>query len=92
MLDNVTEIKLIMQSRCRPAVPNETILATTQEFFFAKIALVQSITDIVLLGFWLMLLSWMFFLSYTTIYVFIFQWIRPSNVFIWFLVEKGAVN
>ena len=51
MLDNVTEIKLIMQSRCRPAVPNETILATTQEFFFAKIALVQSITDIVLLVF-----------------------------------------
>ena len=38
-------------SRCRPAVSNETILATKQEFFFTKVAHVQTITDIVLLGF-----------------------------------------
>ena len=42
-------------SRCRPTVWNETILATKQEFFFTKVAPVQSITDIVLLGFWLIL-------------------------------------
>ena len=30
-------------SRCRPAVSNETILATRQEFFFTKVAPVQSI-------------------------------------------------
>ena len=35
----------------RPIVSNEAILATTQEFFFKKVAAVQSITDIVLLGF-----------------------------------------
>ena len=33
------------------AVSNETILATKQEFFFTKVAPVQSITDIALLGF-----------------------------------------
>ena len=32
-------------------VSNETILATKQEFFFTKVAPVQSPTDIVLLGF-----------------------------------------
>ena len=32
-------------------VSNETILATKQEFFFTKVAPVQSITDIILLGF-----------------------------------------
>ena len=37
-------------------VSNGTIVATKQEFFFTKVALVQSITDIVLLGFWLILL------------------------------------
>ena len=37
-------------------VSNETILATTQEFFFTKVAPAQSITDIVLLGFSLILL------------------------------------
>ena len=36
-------------SRCRPAVSNETILATRQEFFFTKVAPVQSITDIAFL-------------------------------------------
>ena len=35
--------------RCKPAVSNETILATRQEFFFTKVALVQSKIDIVLL-------------------------------------------
>ena len=47
-------------SRCRPTVPNEIILATKQEFFFTKVAPVQKITDILLLGFWLMLLSWVY--------------------------------
>ena len=37
-------------SRCRPTVSNETILAITQEFFFAKVAPVQSISDIALFG------------------------------------------
>ena len=36
---------------CRPTVSNETVLATKQEFFFTKVTSVQSITDIVLLGF-----------------------------------------
>ena len=50
---------------------NETILATKQEFFFTKVAPVQSITDVVLLGFWLILLPGMFISSYTTIYFFV---------------------
>ena len=37
--------------RCRRTVSNETILATKQAFFFVKVAPVQSITDILLLGF-----------------------------------------
>ena len=36
--------------RSRPAV-SKTILATSQEFFFTKLALVQSRTNIVLLDF-----------------------------------------
>ena len=78
MWDNVTEIKLKILgrvygskiqkvSRCRPAVSNETIPVTRQGFLFTKVAPVESITDIVLLDFWLMLLSWMFISSYTTI-------------------------
>ena len=55
-------------TRCRPAVTNEAILATKQEFFFTKVAPVQSITNIVLLDFLLMLLYWMFILSYNPIY------------------------
>ena len=63
MRENVTDIKLNTVSldgydskirkvsRCRPAVSNETILATRQEFSFTKAAPVQSITDIVLLDF-----------------------------------------
>ena len=42
-----------------------------QEFFFTKVAPVQDKTNILLLGFWLMLLSWMFISSYTTIYFFV---------------------
>ena len=41
-------------------VSNETFLATKQELFFAKVAPVQSITDIVLLVFSLILLPGMF--------------------------------
>ena len=48
--------KIWKVSRCRPAVSNETILATKQEFFLTKIAPAQSITDIALLRFWLILL------------------------------------
>ena len=80
MWHNVTEIKCNMDeygskirkvSRCRPTVSNETILATKQEFFFTKVAPVQSITNIVLLGFWLILLPWMFISSCTAIYFFV---------------------
>ena len=90
--------KIRKVSRCRPTVSNETILATKQEFFFTKVAPVQSITDIVLLGFWLILLPWMFISSYTTIYffckefffrMFIFQCIRYSIVLICFGWEIG---
>ena len=49
---------------------NKTILATRQEFLFTKVAPVQSITDIVLFDFWLMLFFLMFISSYTTIYFF----------------------
>ena len=49
MDNNGSKIRKV--SRYRPTVSNETILATKQEFFFTKVAPVQSITDIVLLGF-----------------------------------------
>ena len=90
--------KIWKVSRCRPAVSNETILATKQEFFLTKIAPAQSITDIALLRFWLILLPWMFISSYFTIYffvkdfffrMFIFQWIRYSDVLICFWLRKG---
>ena len=48
-----------------------TILVTKQEFFFTRVAPIQSITDIVILAFWLILLPWMFISSYTTIYFFV---------------------
>ena len=91
--------KIRKVSRCRPIASNETILTTKQEFFFTKVAPVQSMTDIkhVLLGFWLMMHSGMFISSYTTVYffvnnfffrMFIFQWIRYSKVLDCFLVEK----
>ena len=60
--------KIRKVSRCRPAVLNKTILAARQEFFFTKLGHVQSITDIVLLDFWLMLLSWIIISCYTIIY------------------------
>ena len=41
--------KIRIVSRCRPAVSNETVLATKQEFILTKVVPVQSITDIVLL-------------------------------------------
>ena len=43
--------KIRKVSKCRTTLSNETILATKQEFFFTKEAPVQSITDIVRLGF-----------------------------------------
>ena len=55
MRDNVTEIKLNIYGWVW--LINEAIQATRQEFFFTKVASVQSITDIALLDFWLMLLS-----------------------------------
>ena len=53
--------KIRKVSKCRPTVSNETILINKQEFFFTKVDHVQGITDIVHLGFWLILLSWIFF-------------------------------
>ena len=38
-------------STCRPTVSNETILATKQEFFFTKVAPVQSIMTLYYWGF-----------------------------------------
>ena len=55
---------------------SEIILATKQEFFFTKVAPVRSITDIVLLGFSLILLPGMFISYYTIIYFFV------KNVFL----------
>ena len=59
---------------------NETIIATNQEFSFTKVASVQSIADIVLLSFLLILLPGMFISSYTTIYFFVKNFF--SNVYI----------
>ena len=63
--------KIRKVSRCRPTISNENILATRQELFLTKVAPVQSITDIVVLDFWLILLSWMFISSCTNIYFFV---------------------
>ena len=60
---------------------NETILATKQEFFFTKVVSVQSITDIVLLGFSLILLPGMFILYYTIIYFFVNNFFFESLYF-----------
>ena len=93
--------KIRKVSRCRPVVSNENILTTRQEFFLVKVASVQSITDIVLLYFWLILLGWIFTSSHSTIcfsyrnlffQMFKFHWIRYSNVLICVLVEKGSIN
>ena len=72
--------KIWKVSRCRPTVSNETILTTKQEFFFTKVAPVQSLTDIVLLGLWLMMHSGMFIFSYNTF--FFVNNIFFSNVYI----------
>ena len=61
--------KIRKVNRWRPTVSNATNLTTKQEFFFTKVAPVQSITDIVLLGFWLILLLWMFISSYIYFFV-----------------------
>ena len=66
--------------RCKHAVSNETILTTRQELFFTKVTSVQGITDIVLLVFSLMLLSWIFISSCTTFYFFVKKFIF-SNVY-----------
>ena len=77
-------------------VLNETIPATKHEIFFT-VAGLQSLIDIVLLGFLLILLPGMFISYYTIIYffvnnfffrMFIFQWMRYSNVLICLLVDK----
>ena len=73
--------KIRKVNRCWPAVSNETILATKQEIFFTKVTPVQSMSNIVLLDFWLMLLSWMFISSCTTIYFFVNKFFF-SNVYI----------
>ena len=52
--------KIRKVSRCRSKVSNEVILPTKHEFFLQKEFPVQNITDIALLGFWLILLPWMF--------------------------------
>ena len=41
--------KIWKVSRYRPAVSNETIVATSQGLFFTKVAPLQSITDTILL-------------------------------------------
>ena len=63
--------KIRKVSRCRPTASNETILATKQEILFTKVAPVQSINEIVLLGFGLILLPGMFISFYITIYFFL---------------------
>ena len=41
--------KISKGNRCKPAVSNGTILATMQEFIMTEVALVLSITDILIL-------------------------------------------
>ena len=93
--------KIWKVSRCRTAVSNETIPAARNKFFFTKVAPVQTITDIELLNFWLMLLYWMFILSYATIYffvkklffqMFIFQWIRYSSLYVFWLRKWQSIK
>ena len=66
------------------SIISQTILATRQEFFLTKVEFVQSITDIALLNFCLMLLSWMFILSCTTIFffrkeIYLFKWLHINE-------------
>ena len=116
MWDNVTEInfnifgrekirknlgsKIMEVSKCRPAASNENILATRQEFFLTKVAPMQSITDIVLLDFWLMLLYWMFISFYATIFcneIYFSECLHFNEYNIWmslyvFLFEKRGIS
>ena len=78
--------KIRKVSECRLAVSNKTILTTKQEFFFTKVAPVQSITDIVLWSFWLILLPWVFISSYASIFFFVKNffsniYISPNTIF-----------
>ena len=76
-------------------------LAPRRELSFTKVALVENTADIVLLDFWLMLLSWRFVSSYTIIYFFVKKFIF-SNVYITVeydirmslcvFFEKGAIS
>ena len=71
--------KIRKVSTCIPTVPNKTILATKQEFFFTNVAPVQSVTDIALLGFWLLLLPWMFISSIYFFIKFFFEYLYFSE-------------
>ena len=73
--------KIRKASRCRPVASNQSNLATRQEFYLTKVAIVQSINGIILLDFSLILLSWMFISCYTTIYFFVKKFIF-SNVYV----------
>ena len=73
--------KIRKVTRCNSAVSNEIIPATRQNFFFTKVAPVQSITDIVLLIFWSIVLSWISVSSYTSIFFFVNKFIF-SNAYI----------
>ena len=87
--------KIRKVSTCRPAVSNETIIPTRQEFFFTNVAPVQRISDIVLLDFSINagLLNDYFVLHYHLLFC---KKIVFSNVHIsvntCFLVEKEATN
>ena len=73
--------KIRKVSRCRRTVSNETILATKQEFFFTIAAPVQSITNILLLGFFINTAPWnvYFILNY---HLFFRKEFYFSNVYI----------
>ena len=73
--------KIRKVSRFRSTVSNETILATRNQVFFYKSSSLRSITDMILLGFWLILHPGMFISPYTTIYFFEKK-IFFSNVYI----------
>ena len=68
-------------NRCRPTVSNKTILATKQKFCFTKAPPVQSITDIALLGFRLILHPGMF-INFILHYHLFFRKEFFSNVYI----------
>ena len=60
---DVCSSKMRRVIRCIPAMSNENILATRQEFFVPKAAPIQSITNLLVLDFWLMLLHLFIFLN-----------------------------